>query len=410
MALRYDPISRRMVDDKGGGFDLPLAPALDSARNTVAKGIGGEVPNPNLFSDMVGKAAETGASKVQQTMDAGRNATLTALAPVQKVVLSALGATPAAQPSLLTPEPTSAPPVETAQQTAAQTPDMYSAELLAGWQGPERPQQAAPLVQGARITPLGSTMEPQQRGLYTMQNTDRAALAQRAAPTNGINFGAGGSETSEQYLARMASQDRLDESRNLALRTERSRMRDRRAAQSRMEDAVASRDPIAIRAARAELTAFDAGNPSITPSLLTADSGLMEQEMRNRGALDVAGQNLLGSQLTAGATVSAAQANQAAELQKVALKGQIDAQIEALKLQAKAATPEGAVAALRAQQIEAALNNDDLETAVALLGGGRPAAQSYGFFEDPVTGLPKGVYNRQTGAYNLLSPPPPNEK
>lgn len=398
MALRYDPISRRMVDDKGGGFDLPLAPALDSARNTVVKGIGGEVPNPNLFSDMVGKAAETGASKVQQTMAAGRNATLTALAPAQKVVLSALGATPAAQPSLLTPEPTSATPVETAQQTAAQAPDMYSAELLAGWQGPERPQQAAPLVQGARATPLGSTMEPQQRGLYTMQNTDRAALAQRAAPTNGINFGAGGSESSEQYLARMASQDRLDESRNLALRAERSRMRDRRAAQSRMEDAVASRDPIAIRAARAELTAFDAGNQSITPSLL-------EQELRNRGFLDVAEQNLIGSQLTAGATMSAAQANQAAELQKVALKGQLDAQLEVLKQQARAATPEGTVAALRAQQIEAALNNGDLETATALLGGGRPAAQSYGFFTDPVTGLPVGNYNRQTGAYNLLNPP-----
>lgn len=405
MALQYDPISRRMVGDNGRGFDLPVAPALDSARNSIAESLGGQVPNPNLFSDKLGKAAESAAAKVQQTMAAGRNATLTALAPAQKVVLSALGATPAAQPSLLTPEPTSAPPVETAQQTAAQTPDMYSAELLAGWQGPERPQQAAPLVQGARLTPLGSTMEPQQRGLYTMQNTDRAALAQRAAPTNGINFGAGGSESSEQYLARMAAQDRADESRNLALRAERSRMRDRRAAQSRMEDAVASRDPIAIRAARAELTAFDAGNQSLMPGLLAADSGLTEQELRNRGALDVAGQNLLGTQITAGATMTAAQANQAAEMQKVALKGQIDAQIEALKLQAKAATPEGAVAALRAQQIEAALNNGDLETATALLGGGRPAAQSYGFFTDPVTGLPVGNYNRQTGAYNLLNPP-----
>ena len=390
-----------------------LAGALDSTRNAAVGLLGGDTEAPTY--DPLAASKVVAKSYDDTTAALGRAGEW-----VQDKALAALGASrpqmpppPRAQsPAGVRATSPALPPV--VQPTMGQSAADYSAAALDGWQAPSlvgdpspsRAESPAPRRNpeyGSALTPEGSTMQAQARGNYNMQNTDRAALAARAAPTAGINFGfGGGGETASQYLARKAAEDNMNTARNMAIQAERTRVLERSRIESRMADAVQSGDPIAIRGLRAQLDSFDGAYPSQVAGLLTTEGALVQQAMQAEAQALTAQQGLLGAQARAGATLDAAQVRAGGVVQAAQMDAAARIQLELLKARAQANTPEGRLAARKVEAIESAWNNGDQATAVALLGGGRPTPTTYEALLDPVTGKPIGYFNPRNPEFTML--------
>lgn len=213
--------------------------------------------------------------------------------------------------------------------------------------------------------PEAPIYQPQARGDYSMYNTDQGALAARAAPTAGINFGfgVGGAPTAGEYLATMQAQDAQEARATQQRRAEAQAGVERIGIRNRME----SNDPFVRRAARDELAALE-GRLERT----TAERGDTErQQMQGDASRDVAdiqgqfGVTQAGVQAQGGVEQQLIASEQRAQ-QSVAELAQDQAQFEM--------NPSNQRGAIIAQLAQAMLQEGDTQGAVSALYGTQPAA------------------------------------
>lgn len=225
---------------------------------------------------------------------------------------------------------------------------------------------------------------PAERGNYTMQNTDRAALAERAAPTAGLTMGFAPGEAT----ARMQGYAAQDVQNRAARQAERQRLDAAVEGIGLRNTIEQATNPQVRRAAQTRLAALEtSGNLATQQAGETGRAGI------------AAGADLARAGVAGQAAVAAAQQDAAARLQAAELTGQFglkSAQAKAagsaLAELAKAETPQGRLAAQRAALIEQqmmlgqqAQEAGDVGGTFAAYGLSRPAERVY---TDPVTGAP----------------------
>lgn len=232
-------------------------------------------------------------------------------------------------------------------------------------------------------TAPASPYMPAERGNYTMQNTDRTALAERAAPTAGLTMGFAPGEAT----ARMQQYATQDAQAREAFQTKRQRL-----------DAAV--EGIGLRNAMEKGNAFERKAAGARMEELQKQGLLATQQAGETGRAGIAaGADLARAGVAGQAAVAAAQQDAAARLQAAELTGQFgikSAQAKAagsaLAELAKADTPQGRLAAQRAALIERqmalgqqAQEAGDVGGTFAAYGLSRPAERVY---TDPVTGAP----------------------
>jgi len=232
--------------------------------------------------------------------------------------------------------------------------------------------------------PEAGILQPAERGNYNQYNTDQAALAQRAAPTNGINFGFGPDNTARDYLDAAAVRD-AQAAEQAAQRRTTAQNNIRR---SQLTNAAQSDDVNERRVALQSLAALDAGEQQGASELANtgrARINLQGQMEQARTAGDAAVQ---AAQLRSQGTLAGAALGREATLEAARIKASGGVATE----QAKATSPTSLLAAQRAQgelqrqqMINDAMQAGDIETAIALAGGGRASDKAY---TDPITGAP----------------------
>ena len=241
-------------------------------------------------------------------------------------------------------------------------------------------QQLTPQPAAAPASPY----LPAERGNYTMQNTDRAALAERAAPTAGLTMGFAPGEAT----ARMQGYAAQDVQRQAAFQAKRQRLDAAVEGIGLRNTIEQATNPQVRRAAQTRLAALEtSGNLATQQAGETGRAGIAADADLARAG--VAGQ----------AAVAAAQQDAAARLQAAELTGQFGLKAaqakaagSALAELAKADTPQGRLAAQRAALIQQqmalgqqAQEAGDVGGTFAAYGLSRPAERVY---TDPVTGAP----------------------
>lgn len=213
--------------------------------------------------------------------------------------------------------------------------------------------------------PEAPIYQPQVRGDYNMYNTDQGALAARAAPTAGINFGfgVGGAPTAGEYLATMQARD---------AQAARDTQQRRAAAQARLDRdryarQMVSNNPFERRAARELLQGLDTRE-----GLGVTEAGATQrQQMQGDASRDVAG---LQGQF--GVTQAGVQAQGGVEQQRIASEQRAQ-QAAAMLAQDQAQfemNPANQRGAIIAQLAQAMLQEGDTQGAVSALYGTQPAA------------------------------------
>lgn len=213
--------------------------------------------------------------------------------------------------------------------------------------------------------PEAPIYQPQARGDYSMYNTDQGALAARAAPTAGINFGfgVGGAPTAGEYLATMQAQDAQEARATQQRRAEAQAGVERIGIRNRME----SNDPFVRRAARDELAALEGRLERTT----TERGDTERQQMQGDASRDVA-----GIQGQFGVTQAGVQAQGGVEQQRIASEQRAQ-QAAAMLAQDQAQfeiDPTNQRGAIIAQLAQAMLQAGDTQGAVSALYGTQPAA------------------------------------
>lgn len=224
---------------------------------------------------------------------------------------------------------------------------------------------------------------PAERGNYTMQNTDRAALAERAAPTAGLTMGFAPGEAT----ARMQQYAAQDAQAREAFQTKRQRL-----------DAAV--EGIGLRNVMEKGNAFERRAAGARMEELQKQGLMATQQEGETGRANTGASADMASAGVAGqAAVAAAQQDAAARLQSAQLTGeyglkaaQTKAAGGALAELAKAETPQGRLAAQRAALIQQqmllgqqAQEAGDVGGTFAAYGLSRPTERVY---TDPVTGAP----------------------
>ena len=243
---------------------------------------------------------------------------------------------------------------------------------------------------------------PAERGNYTMQNTDRTALAERAAPTAGLTMGFAPGEAT----ARMQGYAAQDAQRQTAFQAKRQRLDAAVEGIGLRNTIEQATNPQVRRAAQTRLAALEtSGNLATQQAGETGRAGIAANADLARAG--VAGQ----------AAVAAAQQDAAARLQAAELTGQFGLKAaqakaagSALAELAKAETPQGRLAAQRAALIQQqmalgqqAQEAGDVGGTFAAYGLSRPAERVY---TDPVTGAPLSAARvRQLQEQQLLLTP-----
>jgi len=427
MALVYDPLTGKMVDDGRGVPGNPArAAAMQAQYNqpvTGPRGVVGAAPVSNVIPNAInvgGAAADvllgglstipaaaldvarTGATQLlggdTSTLSGGAYARTNAavnrmsggldalgqasgqlFGQAQAGLLGALGAQPAT-PGVTTPRAAVATPVVAPLIPAAPAPAAAPAML----DTTAINAQIAESLGGLR--PQGTSLQASVRGNYNAQNTDLGALAQRAAPTNGINFGfgVGGAETAQQYLARMQQVDQ----QRAAQRQQTGLMNEARWARHTLANNPTVGE---MAGARAQLAAL---NPQIN-TLMQNQGGLAQMGLRNQGDLATTGlQNeglLLRAGMDAQARLGAADIAGQYGLREAALKSeasQIELRLESMtptsrKASAEAALLETRLNAIRDEVEAGGYNNSDV---VAATRAGQERAPVPTI--DPITGVP----------------------
>lgn len=254
----------------------------------------------------------------------------------------------------------------------------------------------------AATAPTASPYLPQERGNYTMQNTDRAALAERAAPTAGLNFGFAPGEAYAR-VQQYAAQDAQERAAQRVARQQHNADVEGIGLRNTIEQ---TNNPHARRAARERLAALETrGNLATQQAGETGRAGI------------AAGADLARAGTAGQAAVSAAQQEAAARLQAAELTGQFGLKAAQAKAAggalvelAKAETPQGRLAAQRAALIQQqmalaqqAQEAGDVGGTFAAYGLSRPTERVY---TDPITGAPLSAAKvRQLQEQQLLLAP-----
>lgn len=355
-----------------GSMAAVPATALDALRRGVTNLAGGDVntlPGGQAFySDQAFGAIDQGLGNfAQANRDLG--------SAIGRGVRGLLGVQEAQAPAAMAaPAPTVPRAAAPAPAPATPAPAPYNA-----YEDPNHPINRTP--QGVSASASVST-----RGNYNAQNTDLGALAQRAAPTNGINFGfgVGGAETAQQYLARMQTVDQ----QRAAQRQQTGLMNEARWARHTLANNPSVGE---MAAARAQLAAL---NPQIN-TLMQNQGGLAQMGLRNQGDLATTGlQNeglLQRAAMDADARAQAAAITGQYGLREAALKAEADQ----LELALESMTPTARKASAEAALLETRLNaiRDEVQ-AGGLNNLGVVAATRSGQERDPVpiidpiTGVP----------------------
>lgn len=262
--------------------------------------------------------------------------------------------TPAAQEApVVAPEP-GVDPVAEITAASRRTPALDIAALNRG---------LAETVSAAR--PEAPIYQPQERGNYNMYNTDQTALAARAAPTSGINFGfgVGGAPTASEYLAQMAQQDAAEA---------RATQQRRTAAQDRLDmhnlrDRMESDNPFVRRAARLEMEGLNQ-----RMGLGITEAGATDRQvMQGDASRDVAG--IQGRFGLAQADLSNAGALQRTQLEVDQRAQQVAAMLAQDQAQFEM-DPSNQRGAIIAQLAQLMLQSGDTQGAISALYGTQPAA------------------------------------
>uniref|UniRef100_A0A6M3X419 Uncharacterized protein n=1 Tax=viral metagenome TaxID=1070528 RepID=A0A6M3X419_9ZZZZ len=313
-----------------GSMAAVPATALDALRRGATSLVGGDVNSlpggPTALSDRafgamdqgLGQLGQANASLWDNLQSAGRNALGVQAAP-------AAGLAP---PRVIAPTvaPTPAP--------AAVAPAPYNA-----YEDPNHPINRAPSQ--------GLSASASMRGNYNAQNTDLGSLTERAAPTNGINFGfgVGGAETAQQYLARMQTVDQ----QRAAQRQQTGLMNEARWARHTLANNPTVGE---MAGARAQLAAL---NPQIN-TLMQNQGGLAQMGLRNQGDLATAG--LQNEGLLQRADMDAQARLGAADIagQYGLREAQMTSEANTLKLRLESMTPAARKSSAEAALLETRLN------------------------------------------------------
>ena len=396
-----------------GALVYPAALALDASRRGVTSLVGGDVNTLPGGADYLTRQAE-GAMAGGYEDAAGAAASLRGRTASQGREL--LGVQQAADtPAAVTPAIAGTP---SAAQT--QAPDQASTAIrqdtanLRAYNEATNAQFAASDAQQAayqqQLTPQpaatpASPYLQAERGNYTLQNTDRTALAERAAPTAGLTMGFAPGEAT----ARMQGYAAQDAQRQAAFQAKRQRLDAAVEGIGLRNTIEQATNPQVRRAAQTRLAALEtSGNLATQQAGETGRAGIAADADLARAG--VAGQ----------AAVAAAQQDAAARLQAAELTGQFGLKAaqakaagSALAELAKADTPQGQLAAQRAALIQQQLSlgqtardEGDVSGVFAAYGLSRPAERVY---TDPVTGAPlsaEQVRRLQAQSLQRLPAPP----
>lgn len=371
-----------------GALVYPAALALDASRRGVTSLVGGDVNTLPGGADYLTRQAE-GAMAGGYEDAAGAAASLRGRTASQGREL--LGVQQVADtPAAVTPAIAGTP---SASQTQASTAIRQDTANLRAYNDATNAQFAASDAQQAayqqQLTPQpaatpASPYLPAERGNYTMQNTDRAALAERAAPTAGLTMGFAPGEAT----ARMQGYAAQDVQRQAAFQAKRQRLDAAVEGIGLRNTIEQATNPQVRRAAQTRLAALEtSGNLATQQAGETGRAGI------------AAGADLARAGIAGQAAISAAQQGAAARLQAAELTGQFGLKAAQAKAAgsamaelAKAETPQGRLAAQRAALIEQqmmlgqqAQEAGDVGGTFAAYGLSRPAERVY---TDPVTGAP----------------------
>lgn len=399
MALVYDPTTGRMVERPD--HRQAMAARLNQTRETVgglasaAFGAATAVPR-TLMGIATGDIPVTFDSRLpgQDTRDriradlqsaqnarwvennpqAAEQARGFGLGVAQRTVAQGLQP-PGGYPGVSTPMPA---PVATQAPTTnpdSLPPNATEADRIAAITAASTQAGAAPLDVPALNRGLADAIsatradapiyQPQERGNYNMYNTDQAALASRAAPTAGINFGFGvnGAPTARDYLETMRAQDAAEARATEIRRAQAQADVARIGIRNRME----SDDPFVRRAARDELAALE-GRLGMQVSETAATDRQQMQGDTSRDVAGIQGQFGLaqaGVQAEGGITQQQIASDQRAQ-QVAAMLAQEQAQFEA--------NPTNRRNAIASSLAQAMLEAGDVQGAISALYGTQPAA------------------------------------
>lgn len=397
MALVYDPVTGRMVDDGRpinvgqavgqaylGAYTAVPAMALDAARSGVTRLVGGDPSTLAGGQDFytsraLGTMDQGVANFAEANASLGRN--------IQRRVLGLLGAQPAAPTQNPPREPSPPAAVAPTAPTAPTAPQPPAVPLLGQGEVNAINSQIAQSIAGLR--PEGGIMQPAQRGVFNAQNT-----TPRAPQTAGINFGFGvnGAPTAAQYLANMQVVDQQRAQRRQAALAGLEQQR-------AVDDLRDARTPLEIRQARRVLEAT--APAAMQESRGVTELGLQAQQtagqraiadVQNAGAMArtlAEGENrLLATDLSGQYGLAGRQAAADATLQAALAKNTSGTNINA-----------AAQAELRQLQLQLALDalqNGDLQTAASIVSGSGQPNQRIAL---DMLGNPVGTYD---AAGNLI--------
>ena len=425
MAMVLDPRTGKMVEDGrprvnpnapniglavgdtlAGTLGAPVGYGVGAVQAGVAQLLGGQVPDPYAR----GRAqVDRAAGGLSVLADASRET----FSDVQGAALGLVGAErvptqptqPAVPQTAASTTPAATPPIAASAPTT-QAPDPFvgasDARIAAIANEARTPVgvDTAAINRGLaeRITasrPEAAIYQPQARGDFNMYNTDQTALATRAAPTNGINFGfgVGGSPTASEYLDTMRQQD-LQESQMLQQRRMEA---DAGVARIGLRTRMESDDPFVRRAARQEMEALD----NRVGMGVEQTGETQRQGMQGRTSERVArtqGQFGLG-QATINAEGGIAQqqiasAQRAAEAEATLAQDQMQFEQD----------PVAQRAAVANQLAEAALRAGDFQGAISALYGTQPAGTPKPTVQELETSLGQPLGRYINGQYVPLTP------
>lgn len=353
-----------------GALAYPAALALDASRRGVTSLVGGDVNTLPGGADYLTRQAEgamaggyedaagAAASLRGRTASQGRDLLgVQQVADTPAAVTPAIAGTPSAAqtqaPAMTNEQVLAQDRANTAAFVASQPgapTTTLSPDLLA-----DTNQRIAAAIEGSRGPTPASPYLPAERGNYTMQNTDRAALAERAAPTAGLTMGfAPGEATARMqgYAAQdakareafQAKRQRLDAAvEGIGLRNamEKGNAFERKAAGARMEE-------LQKQGLLATQQAGDTGRANIA-------AGAELERARIAGQYGLLGAQTQGEYGLEGQDIAGKYGLLAADI-----KAQADQRVAAASVDPKK-QQEAVLLAARNQQLVDAINRNDQE-------------------------------------------------
>ena len=386
-----------------GALAYPAALALDASRRGVTSLVGGDVNTLPGGADYLTRQAEgamaggyedaagAAASLRGRTASQGRELLgVQQAADTPAAVTPAIAGTPSAAqtqaPAVTNEQVLAQDRANTAAFVASQPgapTTTLSPDLLA-----DTNQRIAAAIEGSRGPTPASPYLPAERGNYTMQNTDRAALAERAAPTAGLTMGFAPGEAT----ARMQGYAAQDVQRQAAFQAKRQRLDAAVEGIGLRNTIEQATNPQVRRAAQTRLAALEtSGNLATQQAGETGRAGIAAGADIERAR--IAGQyGLLGAQTQGEYGLEGEDIAGKYGLLAADIKAQADRSVAAASVDPKK-QQEAMLLAARNQQLLDAIARDDQE-AIRFYTSGKYAPVAQGD-RSPISGI---TYDKPTVA------------